>query len=117
MIGTYEYDLWGNPIRYRGYHYDEETGFYHLQSRYYDPVIRRFISADAVASIFVNIISPYGKNLFTYCENSPICYEDGTGQCYETPYDLITLEMSLCELAEDDTSLGAWTNVCSGWAS
>ena len=27
-----------NPLRYRGYYYDQETGFYYLQSRYYDPV-------------------------------------------------------------------------------
>jgi RHS repeat-associated protein len=24
-----------NPYRYRGYRYDEETGLYYLQSRYY----------------------------------------------------------------------------------
>ena len=33
-----------NPIRYRGYYYDTDTGFYYLQSRYYDPVVKRFIS-------------------------------------------------------------------------
>ena len=49
-VATYEYDAWGNivsssgrlaeinPLRYRGYYYDNETGFYYLQSRYYDPV-------------------------------------------------------------------------------
>ena len=35
-----------NPIRYRGYYYDNETGYYYLQSRYYDPGICRFINAD-----------------------------------------------------------------------
>ena len=42
---SYEYDAWGavilsdsdianiNPIRYRGYYYDSETGYYYLQSR------------------------------------------------------------------------------------
>ena len=33
-------------IRYRGYYYDTETGFYYLQTRYYDPTICRFINAD-----------------------------------------------------------------------
>ncbi len=64
ILVEYEYDAWGNcsivythsaygsfgeinPIRYRSYFYDFETGFYYLQSRYYDPAIRRFISADA----------------------------------------------------------------------
>ena len=56
-VATYEYDAWGNvsssgrlaeinPLRYRGYYYDNETGFYYLQSRYYDPANRRFINAD-----------------------------------------------------------------------
>ena len=36
-----------NPFRYRGYYYDEETGFYYLNSRYYDPITKRFISADS----------------------------------------------------------------------
>ena len=61
---SYTYDAWGkvttaytnngastgaryNPFRYRGYYYDEDTGFYYLNSRYYDPCIGRFISADA----------------------------------------------------------------------
>ena len=35
-----------NPLRYRGYVFDDETGLYYLQSRYYDPVTGRFISAD-----------------------------------------------------------------------
>lgn len=57
-VATYDYDAWGNivyksgamadinPFRYRGYYYDNETGFYYLQTRYYDPEIRRFINAD-----------------------------------------------------------------------
>ncbi len=28
-----------NPLRHRGYYHDTETGFYYLQSRYYDPSI------------------------------------------------------------------------------
>ena len=35
-----------NPFRYRGYVYDQETGLYYLQTRYYDPELGRFISAD-----------------------------------------------------------------------
>lgn len=38
-----------NPIRYRGYYYDTETGLYYLQSRYYDPHTGRFINADDIA--------------------------------------------------------------------
>ncbi|MBQ6906825.1 MAG: hypothetical protein IJQ28_00470, partial [Clostridia bacterium] len=35
-----------NPIRYRGYCYDNETGLYYLISRYYDPTTGRFVNAD-----------------------------------------------------------------------
>ena len=37
-----------NPIRYRGYYYDTETGFYYVSSRYYDPEIGRFINTNTV---------------------------------------------------------------------
>ena len=40
-----------NPFRYRSYYYDNETGFYYLQSRYYDPTICRFVNADEVMGI------------------------------------------------------------------
>ena len=65
VVANYSYDAWGkvtasssigqtNPIRYRGYYYDTDTGFYYLQSRYYDPVVKRFISADDASLIGVN---------------------------------------------------------------
>ena len=43
-----------NPLRYRSYYYDAETGFYYLQSRYYDPAICRFINADTFATTDAN---------------------------------------------------------------
>ena len=62
VVVRYEYNAWGkllsitgslaatvgvkNPFRYRGYYYDTETGLYYLKSRYYNPEIGRFISAD-----------------------------------------------------------------------
>ena len=33
-------------LRYRGYYYDNETGFYYLNARYYDPIVHRFISPE-----------------------------------------------------------------------
>ena len=58
-----------NPFRYRGYYYDTETGFYYLQSRYYDPVVGRFLNADAFVSTGQGIL---GNNMFAYCGNNPI---------------------------------------------
>ncbi len=65
-----------NPLRYRGYCYDEETGFYYLQSRYYDPKIGRFINADAYASTGQGFL---GHNMFAYCGNDPVNGIDQTG--------------------------------------
>jgi RHS repeat-associated protein len=61
-----------NPLRYRGYIYDEETGLYYLQSRYYNPEWGRFINADA---IFVFRL----LNAFSYCYNNPINFSDKKG--------------------------------------
>ncbi|MDO5124663.1 MAG: RHS repeat-associated core domain-containing protein, partial [Eubacteriales bacterium] len=66
-----------NPLRYRGYVYDNETGFYYLQSRYYDPTTCRFVNADDVSYIGMNGFNSY--NLFAYCVNNPIMELDSTG--------------------------------------
>ena len=87
-VAAYEYDAWGNivsssgrlaeinPLRYRGYYYDNETGFYYLQSRYYDPANRRFINADVYASTGQGFV---GTNMFAYCNNKPIINSDPSG--------------------------------------
>ncbi len=67
-----------NPLRYRGYYYDAETGFYYLQSRYYDPAICRFINADTFATTDANGF--LSANMFAYCENNPINNSDPTGK-------------------------------------
>ena len=68
-----------NPIRYRGYYYDSETGFYYLQSRYYDPETCRFINADEPEMIPATQKSLLSKDLFAYCENNSIRYYDPDG--------------------------------------
>ena len=65
-----------NPFRYRGYIYDEETGFYYLQSRYYNPEVGRFISADSQLNTSLGIL---GLNLLSYCLNSPVNMVDYGG--------------------------------------
>lgn len=72
-----------NPFRYRGYYYDHETGMYYLKSRYYDPEIRRFISADDIGILKVQR-DFYDKNLFAYCDSNPAVRKDAEGDFWVT---------------------------------
>jgi len=65
-----------NPLRYRSYVYDTETGFYYLQTRYYDPTTCRFINADGQ----LNTDSANGFNMFAYCNGNPIQRCDPSGR-------------------------------------
>ena len=71
-----------NPIRYRGYYFDQETGLYYLQSRYYDPEVGRFINADGLASTGQGIL---GCNMFAYCGNCLPMYCDPGGMLRAVP--------------------------------
>ena len=93
-VVSYTYDAWGrilsttgsmastlgtlNPLRYRGYVYDNETGLYYLQSRYYNPAWGRFLTADSLAFLGADG-TPLSYNLFAYCLNNPVCYKDVAG--------------------------------------
>ena len=65
-----------NPFRYRGYYYDSDTGWYYLNSRYYDPETGRFLNVDGYASTGQGII---GHNMFVYCNNNPVMNVDFNG--------------------------------------
>ena len=93
-VVSYSYDMFGktttvsdtssqnlstlNPFRFRGYIFDHETGFYYLNSRYYDPETGRFINADIL--IDANTGSPLSTNMFAYCENCPLYKIDTNGK-------------------------------------
>ena len=89
IVTSYDYDPYGkvisatgtlaniNPLRYRGYVYDQETGFYYLNSRYYDPAVGRFINADNYPSTGQGLS---GNNMFAYCGNNPVSREDDGGE-------------------------------------
>ena len=62
-------------VRYR---YDAETGFYYVSSRYYDPQLCRFISADTTDILGVSS-DLYDKNLYAYCDNNPVTRADSNG--------------------------------------
>ena len=66
-------------MRYRGYFWCTTTGFYYLQSRYYDPFIGRFINADDMRVLGVEQDNLLQFNLFTYCLNNPVNMIDPSG--------------------------------------
>ena len=100
LAAKYTYDAWGNilsvtdgqgndvsgnpghianvnPLRYRGYYFDQETGFYYLHTRYYDPKVGRFINADEQLNMNLGLL---GANMFVYCLNNPTNMIDTVGQ-------------------------------------
>jgi RHS repeat-associated protein len=68
-----------NPYRYRGYRFDEETGLYYLQSRYYDASVGRFVNADIVEVLELSMGGLNQSNLFMYCGSNPILSNDPSG--------------------------------------
>ena len=99
IVVSYVYDAWGNivdadgslattlgalnPLRYRGYVYDTETGLYYLQSRYYNPEWGRFINAYSQLNPQDGLL---GFNMFAYCNNNPINGCDPSGTSYICNY-------------------------------
>ena len=109
MKVRYIYDAWGNctidsstadielaklnPIRYRGYYYDRDTGLYYLNARYYSPELRRFISPDDTA--YLNPENVNGLNLYAYCYNDPVNYADPSGHSVSLILGLIGLGLGI----------------------
>jgi len=123
-VVEYTYDSWGKllaatgslatslganqPFRYRGYVYDGETGWYYLQTRYYDPNTCRFISSDVYLSTGQGVI---GHNSYAYCLNNPVNMFDANGEIAILTCVLIGLAVG----AVAGASYGAYSsnkNIC-----
>ena len=89
----YKYDAWGkplsvegslastigqlNPFRYKGYYYDNESGMYYCNARYYNPQWGRFLNSDSIEYLDPESIN--GLNLYAYCNNDPVNKYDPSG--------------------------------------
>ena len=108
QVVAYSYDSWGNitsitgsaastigqynSMRYRGYYYDTDTGMYYLQSRYYNPVLRRFINADEYVNTGTGV---RGCNMFAYCENNTVNGYDPEGTWDKNQHKTLNLIIGL----------------------
>ena len=134
-VGGYAYDAYGkcyvkykdnsseeektilntNPFRYRGYYYDNETGLYYLNARYYDPSIGRFISPDVLTILDETKGQINGLNLYMYCNNNPIMYVDPSG-CFPITSLLISLAIGFCVGALIGGGFEVWKQIHNnGW--
>ena len=116
LFATYSYGAWGevlsvtpatennetqlaianaNPLRYRGYYFDQETEYYYLQSRYYNPASMRFISPDNMGqSKLIKIHDKY-LNLYVYCSNSPSNDKDITGSRSQKEWQKVAASLGM----------------------
>ncbi len=69
-----------NPFRYRSYYFDTETNLYYLNTRYYDPIVGRFINVDDISYLAPDAIN--GLNLYAYCGNNPVMRADPSGNSF-----------------------------------
>ena len=128
QVAAYDYDPYGkiisatgdlaeiNPLRYRGYYYDTETGFYYLQSRYYDPEICRFINGDKYSATATGFL---GYNMFAYCNNNPIIAADYDGEWLNIVIGAVVgAVIGAATTAIDAYKTGGWDAFSSGktWA-
>ena len=93
LVVQYAYNAWGknlgitgtlattvgeyNPFRYKGYHFDSDTGMYYCHTRYYVPDWCRWLCGDDF--YFIKTDDLKSTNLFAYCQNDPINKQDESG--------------------------------------
>ena len=117
VVARYAYDAWGkctvtsasgyavgtmNPFRYRGYYFDQESGLYYLNSRYYSPEFGRFISPDDRIDTGAGFV---GYNVFAYCGNNPVVFKDPSGRMMV--YDLRSEEVGWRKKSTEDEATKA----------
>ena len=126
IVVKYKYDAWGkplsvegslastigqlNPFRYKGYYFDNESGMYYCQSRYYVPEWCRWLNADSIGCLEIDRLD--GLNLFAYCGNDPIMFSDGSGHfpvlaCILGISALIGMGLTIGGVASDNSVMSA----------
>ena len=68
-----------NEVCYTGGIYDQSTGLYYLNARYYNPEDGRFMTEDSYRG---EIMNPETGHLYVYCANNPVNYVDPSGHLF-----------------------------------
>lgn len=86
IVTSYDYDDYGkttktgnstcNVLAYSGGVYDEKTGYYYLNSRYYNPNNGNFLSQDSYRGEHTQQET---WNLYGYCSGNPVSFVDPSG--------------------------------------
>jgi RHS repeat-associated protein len=82
VVATYSYDPYGQltthtgtadtSLRFAG-QYQDPTGLYYLQARYYDPATAQFLTVDPLAGLT--------QQPYSYAGNNPLTFTDPLGLC------------------------------------
>ena len=76
------------PQSYTGRPWDGDIELYQNRARWYDPVMGRFISVDPSG------FDGGDANLYRYCNNSAINYNDPSGLCYTGSFDVNSITIA-----------------------
>lgn len=114
VLNSYQYDAFGIPldtteqlnnrIRYTGQQYEDVTGQYYLRARYYNPVAGRFMQED--------VYQGDGLNLYAYCGNNPVVYDDPSGYASTSTGKACPPQGKISE-SVDETSYGKSSSNCT----
>ena len=91
-----------NEVCYTGGIYDQSTGLYYLNARYYNPEDGRFVTEDTYRG---ETNEPDTQNLYVYCADNPVNYVDPSGHWIDTVLDVASLGYSIKEF----TSNPSWS--------
>ena len=58
---------------------DSKHCYYYLGSRFYSPLLSRFMNADSMADTGTGVV---GTNMFAYCNNNPVLLTDPKGESF-----------------------------------
>jgi RHS repeat-associated protein len=110
---------------YTGEYRESEPNLYYLSSRWYDPVIGRFISADDRLGSLSN---PQKQNRYAYVGNNPVSFTDPTGHDWvsgadwtgspsapDWKYSVFCVVFILCAMTKGVDALYRWATGDPSW--